>query len=286
MATEQQYTKKELELLHEHLYKITAEIIRICQKYHLCYFLIGGSAIGVHFWDGIIPWDDDVDIGMPRYDYERFLEIAPRELQSEFFLQSQTTDPHSPFWFAKVRENNTLYVEGHFKRLDIHHGIFVDIFPFDEIPDSRILEIFQYHAFSFFHACFIGKEVWQWEHCGHCEVDKPLKRGYLPCLATRIINTLMSKRKLHRLLQFIQTVYNNHGHRYCKNIMTRSDKVLVHDITPPRIAQFGPLETMVPQNLESYLLTHYGKIQKHLPKEQQINHKPSQLSFASPSSRT
>ena len=273
------YSEQELQRLHRHLYKITAEVMRVCRKYDLRYFVIGGTAIGVYYWDGIIPWDDDIDIGMPRADYERFLQVAPKELGSEYFLQWMETDPHTPFWFAKVRENNTLYVEGHFRKLPIHHGIFVDVFPFDAIPEHSVLEKLQCHVFGFLHACFIGKEIWQWEHCGRCEVDHPLKRGYIPCLITRIIDTLVSKKALYRLLKFTQTICNGRGKQYIKNIMTKSDKVLVTDVTPPQMAKFGPLEVAAPQHLKEYLLTHYGSIAKYLPKEQQVNHKPYCLKF-------
>ena len=274
---EDSYSPEELTRLHEHLYKITAEVIRICEKHGLSYFLIGGSAIGAYYWQGIIPWDDDIDIGMPRQDYERFLEVAPQELSEEFFLQHPGTEPHTPFWFAKVRENGTLYVEGHFRHLKIHHGIFVDVFPFDEIPQSKLLEQLQYHAFGFLHACFIGKEVWQWRHAGRCEVDEPLPRGFLGCWATRIIDTLLSKQALFRLLRFVQTFFNGKGNMRCKNIMTKSDIVPLSDINPPQQMPFGPLSANVPQHLKEYLLTHYGHIQKDLPKEQQINHKPYRL---------
>ena len=273
------YSAKELSQLHEHLYKITAEVIRICEKHQLNYFLIGGSAIGAYYWQGIIPWDDDIDIGMPRQDYERFLEIAPQELSEEYFLQHPGTEEHTPFWFAKIRENGTQYVEGHFRHLKIHHGIFVDVFPFDDISSQHWLETLQYHAFGFLHACFIGKEVWQWKHAGRCQVDNPLPRGFLGCWATRIINTLLSKQTLFKLLRRVQTLFNDKDNKLCKNIMTKSDIVPVSDINPSQQLPFGPLSANVPQHLREYLLTHYGTITKNLPKEQQINHKPFSLEF-------
>lgn len=273
------YSQEELSRLHQHLYTITAEVIRICEKHGLNYFLIGGSAIGAYYWQGIIPWDDDIDIGMPRKDYERFLEIAPQELGSEYFLQHPGTEQHTPFWFAKIRENGTRYVEGHFRHLKIHHGIFVDVFPFDEIPQNKLLETLQYHAFGFLHACFIGKEVWQWKHSGRCEVDEPLERGIIGCWLTRIMDTLLSKQALFRLLRFVQTFFNDKGNKRCKNIVTKSDIVPIADVNPPQQMAFGPLTANVPQHLKEYLLTHYGTIKKDLPKEQQINHKPYALNF-------
>ena len=273
------YSNRELKQLHSHLYIITAEIIRICNKYGLRYFVIGGSALGVYYWNAIIPWDDDIDIGMPRKDYERFLQIAPNELDNHFFLQWLETDCHTPFWFAKVRENNTLFIEGHFKSINMHHGIFVDIFPFDLIPNNKFLERIQYNLFGFFHACFIGKEIWQWSHCGKCEVEAPLERNFFSCLCTRIIVLLLSKKHIYQILRFIQTFYSEGNGKYYKNIMTKTDKVRISDVLKPRLLKFGPLEIPAPQDLQNYLLGHYGHIAKYISKENRINHKPYRLKF-------
>lgn len=274
-----EYTENELRQLHQHLYKITAEFDRICRKYQLRYFIIGGTAIGAYFWKGIIPWDDDIDIGMPRKDYERFLNIAPQELGNDFFLQWIKTDPHTPFWFAKVRENNTLFREGHFKNVDIHHGIYVDVFPFDNIPNNQWLERLQYTIFGFFNACFIGKDLWQWKHCGHCQVEEPRPRGYIGCLLTRIMVSLFSKSLLYKLLKTTQCAFNNHRTDYCKNIMTTNDKILIADIEDLKEVRLGELVVMAPRDLKVYLHTHYPVLNKNLPKEQQVNHRPAELSF-------
>lgn len=278
-----EYSDYELKQLHNHLYKIVAEVHRVCQKHQIEYFIIGGTAIGAFFWDGIIPWDDDIDIGMKRNDYEKFLKIAPQELSDEFFLQWVKTDLHTPFWFAKVRENNTLFWEKHFRSIDMHHGIYVDIFPFDNVPSIRLLEKIQYHVFGFFNACFIGKDIWQWEHCGKCEVDEPQKRSYFACLLTKIMIVFCSKWLLYRIAKHVQSWFNWISTAYCKNIMTKTDKVLKKDITPPQVVKFGVLQLNAPHNLENYLRTHYLVLNKHLPKEQQINHRPAELSFCTSS---
>ena len=81
------YTPQELEQLHEVLYEILNEIVRICQKHQIPFFVIGGTAIGALYDEAILPWDDDVDIGMKREDYNRFLQVALREpLNGTFFL--------------------------------------------------------------------------------------------------------------------------------------------------------------------------------------------------------
>lgn len=93
------------------------------------YFIQGGTAIGAHFFDDIVPWDDDIDLGITREHYERFLRVAPSLLREGYVLQEYTTDNNTPFYFAKVRKVGTRFVEREWVGLPIADGIYVDIFP-------------------------------------------------------------------------------------------------------------------------------------------------------------
>lgn len=81
-----QYTPEELTQLHQVLYEILEEIVRICDKHNIPYFVIGGTAIGALYDKAILPWDDDIDIGMKREDYNKFLQIASQELREPYFF--------------------------------------------------------------------------------------------------------------------------------------------------------------------------------------------------------
>ena len=135
------YNPEELEKLQVTLYQILSEIKRVCDKHGIKYFITGGTAIGAYFWGKFLPWDDDVDVGMPRSDYERFAKIAQEEMGEDYFLQTPHTDPHVPFFFMKVRMNGTEFNENTFQHIKMHQGIYVDIFPFDKIPNSNMLGI-------------------------------------------------------------------------------------------------------------------------------------------------
>lgn len=120
--------------------EILKEIIRISEKHGIPFTLNSGSLLGAVRHKGPIPWDDDLDIAFLSEDYERFLEVCRDELDCRFFLQTRETDPESPHHFAKIRANNTVFPQLNHASKDMHHGIFVDLFPFERVPQSIILQ--------------------------------------------------------------------------------------------------------------------------------------------------
>lgn len=127
-----------LELLHE--------FDRICKKHRIPYVMFCGSAIGAVRHNGIIPWDDDLDVSMLRNDYERFLKIAPTELNEQYYLQAEGS-AHWMMNFSKLRKNNTTYLEKfHPKDKQMHQGIYIDIFPCDNASDKEWIRKVQFYA--------------------------------------------------------------------------------------------------------------------------------------------
>lgn len=278
------YTDQELSQLHDTLYEILGEIIRVCDLLDIPYFIQGGTAIGAFFEDSILPWDDDIDIGMTRANYNRFLKEAPAVLGKQYFLQWYGTDPHTPFYFAKLRKNNTVFLEHNYRNLPIHQGIYIDIFPFDKVPDTPWLQKAQRTISNFFNCCFMGKEVWQWKHCGKCEIDTPTNRGFLPCLLQRTIQTPLSKSAILKILSWTQSCFNWLPKATFYNIvLAPKDHIAVTTIEHPEQRPFGPLTVWAPSDLETYLRRHYRNLRRYIPKEEQMNHRPDELYFSSPS---
>ena len=273
------YTPEELERLQATLYRILAEIKRVCDKHGIRYFITGGTAIGAYFWGKILPWDDDVDVGMPRADYERFARIAQEEMGQDYFLQTPQTDPHVPFFFMKVRMNGTEFNEGTFRKLNIHQGIYVDIFPFDRMPENKRIEKIQHNILFFLNGLFIAKEIWQWRHCGRCDIEEPRERGFWPCLMTRLLITLLPKKLIFWLMVRTQTLFNRSRSPYYKNIITKSEYVAADDIVHARLVKLGDLEVAAPKDLLQYLNNHYGQVRRDIPEEMKVNHRPFKLKF-------
>ena len=113
---------------------VLEELDRICKKHGLRYFLTAGTLLGAVRHKGFIPWDDDIDVAMPREDYDRLAKICESELSEGFFYQSEKTERLHTFFFAKIRKDGTRVTEHLLEGVDIHDGCYVDIFPLDKCP--------------------------------------------------------------------------------------------------------------------------------------------------------
>ena len=106
-----EYDKETLTKVHEIELELLNEFVRICDKHNLTYFLVGGTLLGAVRHSGFIPWDDDIDVGMPRVDYDKFINIAKNELKNDYLLDSVETDKNYFLPFAKILKRNTLFIE-------------------------------------------------------------------------------------------------------------------------------------------------------------------------------
>lgn len=90
---------------------------------------------------GFIPWDDDLDVGMPREDYEKFLNLWEKSTYSQkYILQNKNNSPLFTQTFTKIRKDHTTFIENKSEIGCYHHGIFIDVFPLDKAPDNFLKE--------------------------------------------------------------------------------------------------------------------------------------------------
>lgn len=123
---------------------LAQQLIDVCNRNHIKIMTFAGTTLGAIRHNGFIPWDDDIDFIISRADYNKLCEIGPYEFESPYFFQTEYTDPGSLRGHAQLRNSNTT---GILDNGDINYrfnqGIFIDIFPYDNIPDSDIeLRIF------------------------------------------------------------------------------------------------------------------------------------------------
>ncbi len=273
------YNSDILRHLHGELKETLREVVRVCEVAGIPYFIQGGTAIGSHFFDDIVPWDDDIDLGMTRENYERFLREAPALLGKGYTLQEFTTEPDTPFYFAKVRKEGTRFVESEWVGLPIAEGVYIDIFPYDLIPDDEALARHQRRIVGFWINCFMAKSVWLWRWLGKANNGVVFPKSFLSCLAIRTACTLLSKEQIYNILNRELTRYNATSASRYNIVRMPKDMIAVEAINNLEPRKFGDLEVMAPSNLEVYLRSHYGDIQKWLPEDKRLNHAPEVLWF-------
>jgi len=140
-------SKASLKEHQEVLFELLQAFDAVCRKHQIKYMLFAGTALGAVRHQGFIPWDDDLDVVMLRPEYDRFMKIAEGELDlQKYFLQKEFSE-HYPMFFSKLRKNNTTCFERFIPKDSMtHQGIYIDIFPCDNLSDNRILRKIQFYA--------------------------------------------------------------------------------------------------------------------------------------------
>ena len=114
-----------------------SSFIRSCEQLGLRYYLMDGTLLGAVRHNGFIPWDDDIDVGMLREDYDIYIKHGQQHLPEHLFLQSSFSEPDFLFSFAKIRDSRTTFIEKSTMNRNINHGVYIDIFPIDFYPESK-----------------------------------------------------------------------------------------------------------------------------------------------------
>ena len=125
-------TEKEIK---QYSFAILKDIKKVCEELKLTYFLDGGTLLGAIRHNGFIPWDDDIDVSMPRPDYEIFIREYNKYCNKNYKLKSITTDLKYGIPYAKISDTTTILYK--FGRNAFGQGLSVDIFPIDAYPNTQ-----------------------------------------------------------------------------------------------------------------------------------------------------
>lgn len=256
---------KELQLVELDMLK---DFIKVCEILELKYFLAGGTLLGAIRHKGFIPWDDDIDVVMPREDYEIFLEKAQDLLDKEYFVQNYKTDPEFVLSFSKIRNSETTFIEKTSKNRNINHGVYIDIFPIDGFPKKK----WQYLKNKVFNLMY----TYQTDKYFYYE------KKVSPNLKTRIIgwfsDLLYKNRTLREIQDKKEKIYTKYKYNNSEKVISYCGIYGEKEIMPKEYfgegenAIFEGIEVRVPQKYDLYLKQFYGNYMKLPPKEQQVAH--------------
>lgn len=126
---------------------------KVCEKHCLKWFVHAGTMLGAIRHKGFIPWDDDIDVAMPRADYLKLCSIAEEEFIHPYFFQTETTDRFFCRNFARLRNSETTAIQEWEKvfRYPYNQGIFIDVFPLDNLPDDEVARDRYYEEVQYYH---------------------------------------------------------------------------------------------------------------------------------------
>lgn len=127
-----------IDLLHKVDMDIVKEVVRICDTHNFKYYMLGGTMLGAIRHKGFIPWDDDIDLGMPRDDYEAFLQIAEKELPEYLKVVNYRNDPNYMYYITRIQDTQTRVVEERIGNDNKYTCASIDIFPIDGTPNNPV----------------------------------------------------------------------------------------------------------------------------------------------------
>lgn len=263
---------RKLQLIEVEMLK---EINRICKKHNLRCFLHYGTLLGAIRHNGFIPWDDDMDLAMPRADYDKFIKIAKEELRPEYFLHCIDTDNRYFPAFIRVRRNDTICIPNVYEYADFcHNGVWVDIYPLN-FADSNtsVKEKIKFKILNRFLRPLAAMRVLGLG-------GKTALKSRIACVAskafsvkqiTNILNWLSGSCKEEKAKYYVGFGNMNDMKKYYYPLEYFGDGV-IHD--------FEGVPCLVPVDSDSLLRQIYGDYMQLPPEEQRVGHLPTMLDLS------
>ena len=134
--------KQQMDEINDVQYEIFKAFHNVCKKLNLNYYLVHGSLLGALKYHGFFPMDDDIDVAMPRKDYDKFMNEGVRYIDDKFFIQSHLSEQEYPLPFGKIRANGTAFIQPVLQNCNINKGIYIDVFPIDNFPESTFYRLY------------------------------------------------------------------------------------------------------------------------------------------------
>ena len=241
--------------------QILVEVADFCDQHGIQYFLVCGTALGAVRHDGFIPWDDDIDIGIPRPDYERFI----KEYRSNCYqLCTHHTDPKYPYAFAKVCDPKTILIENIADPCKL--GVYIDVFPIDGLPSDEKKRKKHLKLLEWDMRILGWKRISRNRKVGF--IHKAIQNVAKPILSPVSVTVLVEKQdKDARRYSFENSEWAGHF---------TTAAVWGNNVKPRRIFdnavkhKFEAYEFWIPEMYDEYLTLQYGDYMKLPPKEKQI----------------
>jgi lipopolysaccharide cholinephosphotransferase len=261
---------------------ILKDFVKLCDENDITYFGIAGTGIGALRHKGFIPWDDDIDVAMPREDHERFVKIAKEKYSDKYYVLNGVEDENYPLLTTRWILKGTTFIEEPLKDINCRFGIFLDIYPLDKIPDDEKLFKKQAKKAFFFSKLLILRSI---PFPVLAFSGAKAKLVHAVCAVVHFFLALfhVSKKWLHKKCLEISTMYNSLPESKRIDFLCDTTAYMnIHytDGMYPLIElDFEDIKLKFPANIRDNLTSAYGDYMKLPPVEKRKNHYPYKLDF-------
>ncbi len=173
--------------------ELLLEADRICKKHGIKYNIIAGTLLGAVRHQGFIPWDDDADVAMLRPEYERFRSACEQDLDQErFYFQDHRNTAGYRWGYGKLRRKGTEFIREHQEHMPYETGVFIDIFPLDQVPDR-----YPQRVIHNLHCFMIRKILWS-------TVGQKADRSRIRRIIYECLSRIPERSVFHHYQRFVQ----------------------------------------------------------------------------------
>lgn len=133
--------------------EILKEFIRVCDALNLRYYLVEGTMLGAQRHQGFIPWDDDIDVGMPRKDYEIFQREAPKLLNPRYFMSNHRNN-EKHYWMTIILfdKQNKVILSNATEKIESH--VWIDVIPLEGMPDGAFRQKLHFYHYYYYRVLY------------------------------------------------------------------------------------------------------------------------------------
>lgn len=277
-----EYDKKTLKRVQSMELDILKDFLSLCERHDLRCFGIAGTGIGALRHQGFIPWDDDIDIALPREDYELFLELAKRELSEKYQILNFEENENYPLMSTRLMVKGTEFREYALRDIDCPFGIFLDIYAFDNIPDDEHLFRRQARDAFVWSKLLILRSI-PFPVLGFGGIKKKVVHAACACIHFVLVLFRVPKRYLYEKCYEASTRYREMNDSKALDYLCDTNAYMNiikrDDVFPVVCREFEGIDVPFPNNLHEYLTGMYGDYMSLPPEEKRKNHYPYRLSF-------